>query len=53
MVRGLFEWLRDGAARTRFYGEVDRLRRLCGEPGVWQRTANALLELIERTAAKG
>lgn len=45
LARNLLRWLARPAERQAFSGDVRRLRQLCGEPGVWQRTANEVMEL--------
>jgi lipid-A-disaccharide synthase len=43
LARDLLRWLSRPAERQGFYSDVHRLRQLCGEAGVWQRTAAEVL----------
>jgi len=43
LSRSLLRWLGRPSERQEFYGHVRRLRSLCGKPGVWRRTAEAIL----------
>ncbi len=49
----LLSWLTRPADRQAYYGEVRRLRQLCGAPGVWDRAAEAALTLLERGGRAG
>ena len=51
LARNLLRWMSRPAERQRFYGDVRRLRELCGPAGVWERTATAILELAAATSA--
>ena len=42
----LVRWVARPAERQEFYGGVRRLRAACGRPGVWERTARAVLDLV-------
>jgi lipid-A-disaccharide synthase len=46
LARSLLRWLARPAERQDFYGHVRRVRQLCGQQGVWGRTAEALLDMI-------
>ncbi|MCB1184884.1 lipid-A-disaccharide synthase [bacterium] len=53
LARNLLRWLARPAERERFYGDVRRLRDLCGAAGVWRRTAAEILALAaERDEAR-
>ncbi len=43
LARNLLRWLARPAERQAFYGDVRQLRQMCGEAGVWRRTASELL----------
>jgi len=45
LSRSLLRWLARPAERQDFYTHVRRLRQMCGKPGVWERTAAAILEM--------
>jgi len=45
LARNLLRWLSRPSERQSFYSDVRRLRELCGEEGVWHRTARAVLAL--------
>jgi len=45
LARNLLRWLSRPSERQAFYGDVRRLRQLCGERGVWERTAREILNL--------
>jgi lipid-A-disaccharide synthase len=47
----LVRWVARPAERQEFYGGVRRLRAACGQPGVWERTARAVLELAAGATA--
>jgi len=49
LARSLLRWLARPAERQEFYGQARRVRQLCGKQGVWDRTAQAILELIPAT----
>ncbi len=51
LARSLLRWLARPAERQTFYGDVRRLRQLCGEAGVWERTAREVLALASGTPA--
>ena len=54
LARELLSWLARPADRQAYYGEVRRLRQLCGEPGAWERAAQAALGMLdERPPAAG
>ncbi len=44
----LLSWLNRPADRQAYYGEVRRLRQLCGSPGTWDRAAGVALGLLDR-----
>ena len=46
LARNLLRWLARPAERTDFYGHVRRVRHLCGNQGVWERTAQAVLDMV-------
>jgi lipid-A-disaccharide synthase len=46
LARNLLRWLTRPAERVEFYGHVRRVRKLCGPPGVWDRTARAVLDML-------
>ncbi|MDX2475554.1 MAG: lipid-A-disaccharide synthase [Candidatus Krumholzibacteria bacterium] len=46
LARNLLRWLSRPAERETFYGDVRSVRELCGESGVWRRTAQEILKLI-------
>lgn len=46
LARGMVAWLDRRERRREFYQGVRRLRALCGRPGVWRRTAAAVLEML-------
>jgi lipid-A-disaccharide synthase len=48
LSRNLLRWLARPAERQDFYGHVRRLRQMCGRPGVWERTAAAILEMTRK-----
>jgi lipid-A-disaccharide synthase len=45
LSRSLLRWLARPSERQEFYGQVRRLREMCGRPGVWERTAEAILAM--------
>jgi lipid-A-disaccharide synthase len=45
LARSLLRWLARPAERQEFYSHVRRIRQLCGQQGVWDRTAQAILDL--------
>lgn len=47
LARDLLRWLARPSERQEFYQGVRQLRKLCGMPGVWDRTALTALELVE------
>ncbi len=47
LARNLLRWLVRPAERQAFYGDVRSVRQLCGESGVWERTALEIRSLIE------
>ncbi len=46
LARSLLRWLARPAERQEFYGDVRRVRQLCGQQGVWDRTARAILDMM-------
>jgi len=50
LARELLSWLARPADRQAYYGEVRRLRQLCGEPGAWERAADAALAMLRPAA---
>lgn len=53
VARDLLSWLARPADRQAYYADVRRLRRLCGEPGAWERAADAALRLLPAARAGG
>lgn len=51
VARDLLSWLARPADRQAFHADVRRLRRLCGEPGAWERAADAAMRLLAGPAA--
>lgn len=47
LARGLMDWLNRPARRMEFYAQARQLRALCGRPGVWDRTAAAVLAMLD------
>jgi lipid-A-disaccharide synthase len=45
LSRSLLRWVARPSERQEFYGQVRRLRGMCGRPGVWERTAEAILAM--------
>ena len=45
LARDLLRWIVRPAERQQFYSGVRRLRKQCGDVGVWERTAAAIREL--------
>lgn len=45
VAAGLVRWVSRPSERQDFYGAARRLRAACGRPGVWTRTADAVLDL--------
>ena len=52
LARNLLRWLARPKEREEFYDNVSRLRHMCGKPGVWTRTAQAVLDMMP-TAGSG
>ena len=48
LAHSLLSWLNVPADRTAFYAGVHELYTRMGEPGVWQRTASAVVDLLDR-----
>jgi lipid-A-disaccharide synthase len=46
LARSLLRWLARPTEREDFYRNVRRLRTMCGQDGVWTRTAEAILEMM-------
>jgi lipid-A-disaccharide synthase len=46
LARELLSWVARPADRQTFYSDVRRLRQLCGQPGAWERAADAALKMI-------
>jgi len=46
LARDLLRWLARPSERQDYYQGVRRLRKLCGEPGVWNRTAETALDMM-------
>ncbi len=46
LARDLLRWLARPAERQEFYRGVRSLRKMCGKPGVWERTAHTALEIM-------
>jgi len=53
LARNLLRWLARPAERQVFWGDVRQLRQLCGERGVWERTARELLGWPDAAVASG
>ncbi len=51
LASNLLRWISRPSERQRFYKSVKRLRRLCGEPGVWERTAREILDLLGKSTS--
>jgi lipid-A-disaccharide synthase len=49
LARNLLRWLARSSEREEFYQNVRRLRKMCGRPGVWDRTAQAILDMMPPT----
>lgn len=49
VLADLRDWLGNTARRRRHAEHLDRLRALLGPPGCWDRTADAVLDLLEET----
>ncbi len=49
LAHSLLKWISRPASRLAFYDDVRRLRGQLGEPGVWQRTAEAVLAFLDRS----
>ncbi len=47
LARSLLRWISRPAERASFHADVLEIRHLCGPPGVWSRTAAAMLEMID------
>jgi len=45
LARNLLRWLARPTERQAFSGDVRRLREMCGQQGVWQRTASEIVNL--------
>ncbi len=45
LARNLLRWLSRPAERQAFYGDVRTVREMCGESGVWERTAREIMSL--------
>ncbi len=50
LARGLQSWVDRPRDRETFFAHARDLRQRCGEPGVWRRTARALVDLLDREA---
>ncbi len=46
LSRALLRWLARPVERQEFYGHARNLRRVCGSPGVWSRTAAELNRMV-------
>ncbi len=53
LARNLLRWLARPAERQAFHGDVRRLRQLCGQSGVWERTAAEILKLVGTDSEPG
>ncbi len=49
LARSLLRWMVRPAERQEFYGHVRRIRQMCGQQGVWNRTAAAILDMMPPT----
>ena len=47
LARSLLRWLARPAERQEFFSNVRHLRQMCGHQGVWDRTAQAILGMLE------
>jgi lipid-A-disaccharide synthase len=52
LARSLLRWLARPAERQDYYGHVRRIRKLCGQQGVWDRTAQAVLDMIPSSGSR-
>ncbi len=52
LARSLLRWVARPAERQEFYGHVRRIRHLCGQQGVWDRTAQAILDMMITTKSE-
>ncbi len=48
LARSILRWVSRPTEREAFYKACERIRERCGPAGVWERTAGALLEMLER-----
>lgn len=48
LARSLINWVNLPQARTEFYDRARRLRKQCGEAGVWERAAEAVCDILAR-----
>ncbi len=53
LARALLQWVAVAQSRQAFYNETRRLRSLCGEPGVWRRASEAILDFLARRQSVG
>ncbi len=53
LARDLLRWMSRPAERQQFYQDARQLRELCGAPGVWERTAAAIMEAARGTMGQG
>ena len=53
LARSLLRWLARPGERQSFYGDVRRLRQLCGKAGVWQRTAADIRSFLDGKGVAG
>lgn len=47
LARDLLTWLARPADRQAFYSDMRQLRRACGEPGAWERAADAAMAMLD------
>ena len=53
LAQSILKWVNVAQARTTFYNDARRLRQMCGQPGVWQRAATAILEFLNERSPVG
>lgn len=53
LANAVMSWVASREERERFADRARRLRALCGEPGVWERAADALLDFLAAQRREG
>lgn len=53
LARNLLRWMARPTERQSFYSDARRLRQICGEPGVWARTAADILAFLDGRDSSG